>query len=801
MLRMYPLAQNQPRGLQRRGHGSPVPPSIASGGYPLQHLPTAGATPASAARVAVQAATNSFVPRRPGITLQLSPPPMSYRPVAAQAPARTARGPPPGTPRVARREPRSGSRPVQPLHATPTVEYRSPRMEFRRLEHQPNSRTVHATPTIEHRSPLMEHRTIMHNSPKAIPTSPLQTSTRTVHTSPKIVPVSPVVQYRAHKGQITSSPMQMTRAGKTQIPSSPVQMTRPRPMTAQYHRQVGGPLNGVRRECRSPGTQVRTLVSPMSPVVTTTRSPRPEVRHGHVLYTPSQSTRSPHEKVSANRDPILNDIPLNIPQPSHQFLSTVANGPASKPSPEPPLNLHNSLAKFLEGVAAGEIVPPMCKIETDIDPQRYHMKRSTQNQLRRLLEHLQECLYGGDIAPGAELGNLAFDKLARQPGGLQLLSLSEQAFISGLSQIGQQNSHDCDFLGRGDRQEVFAALLAPSSAAVKGLNLGQPVPTELTRRLLCEGLTRVPFNLPDFPVQMHCFRALNTPSKVEVADLVASIFSAESTGIDQVKDWYLTGLLSLEEIQASLPMIYPHSLVDEAAMRIVRIGLRYFTEREWSTLVICVRPEAVPLMQAASEAEAQTHAASYSTLDADLTMPLESEGENTHAPDRDLGSPARGSTDGGVSTPPTAPPVSERLLASPATDLESTPQSLLNVASSGRENGHLCDWSINTWRTPPSGGGLSGETTTGSRSHQADQGAGGPSGRRGANGCRVSEVDRSQGSELHPMGTEKRTLCHDDLAVWVSLELHNECRGPFLARAFVRCCQLYQDYSPLDVGS
>merc|ERR1711974_29736 len=32
----------------------------------------------------------------------------------------------------------------------------------------------------------------------------------------------------------------------------------------------------------------------------------------------------------------------------------------------------------------------------------------------------------------------------------------------------------------------------------------------------------------------------------------------------------------------------------------------------------------------------------------------------------------------------------------------------------------------------------------------------------------------------------------EDCLSWINLSLHNECSGPFLARAFVHCCRLYE---------
>merc|ERR1719409_2191530 len=128
-----------------------------------------------------------------------------------------------------------------------------------------------------------------------------------------------------------------------------------------------------------------------------------------------------------------------------------------------------------------------------------------------------------------------------------------------------------------DRSEVFLALTVPTSVFVHSLASGQPQAKELTKRMFCEGLSRVPYNVPDFPVPTHLLtqtqrgdRGYSNEVVGEVAQNIAGIFGTGQTGLEHVKDFFLCGLLSLEEIQGALPKLVPQSLVEEAVMKIIR---------------------------------------------------------------------------------------------------------------------------------------------------------------------------------------------------------------------------------------
>jgi len=443
------------------------------------------------------------------------------------------------------------------------------------------------------------------------------------------------------------------------------------------------------------------------------------------------------------------------------------------PSPD------NTLPEFFDMIVAGEHAPAMCHTQPrkSVDMQRYWEKRRVQNSLRRLLESLQECF---ELEVGKEttmlkqtamLGAMAHDELRRiwRGEGNIRMGLSEEAFTQGLEVLGAWPPE----LSAADRREVFTALLASSAAAVRALSLGQPLPKEVTRRMLQSGFQRIPFNLPDFPVPAHIVvvSELVTGETVsEVADVIAQTFSMEYTGLDHVKDFFLCGLLSLEEIQAALPFVAASSVVEEAVRRVVTVGTRKFTAREWQLLV--EEPSGVdqPEMQ---QPPPPTHPRQPPSPG---TMPLETPIDSPVARYRQLSQlPAEPVAFAVVTEANEKPSANDHKVEPIISPHEET--------NNGNYVNHVINWGTTHWAT-----GAEQDASGMPPGHQADIGAG----TRGVGQDVDHQLESAQPVPAAPVVPHSSMpRFHDDPLRHINVDLHHECTGPFLATAFVRCCQLY----------
>lgn len=571
-------------------------------------------------------------------------------------------------------------------------------------------------------------------------------------------------------------------------------------------------------------------------------------------HSPSSNVQVWHGPVSMETKKVLRDLELSI-----------QNAVAMLP-PSPP----NTLGTFLDDVVNGDVVPAMCHSKTKIDAGSYWEKRRVQNLLRRLLEALQERFGVEGNTPAQDLGNTAFDAMVewaqhhtntaghgRSPSrGCPdvLRSFNRELFTKTLEALGSWPPE----LSDPDRIEVFTALLVPSSPGMRALSNGQPLPKELTRCMFCEGLSCVPFNLPDFPVPTHLLSHVfptvlskSSPSTAqhvsEVAQLVASLFLMEQTGMDRTRDYFLCGLVSLEDIQAALPCIVPQNLLEEAVLKIIRTGAKYFTRKEWYSLTVSVRTSPEVAQEGADacrdwssgQGQALSPPPQHRRDDDEWTINAEeprvtridspSELECTQKM-----TPPHGCRALPVSHPETPvdnkfPPVSlisptpspSLSHAVPSLSLHGSDGSSLigggmpqvrgspmrmeekEVLAANNTAGSPChsvvtpffiDWSTSCRSESVD----SDESTCGSymnhvggspcreHGHQADEGA-------GATPC--SEHAELHAPEKAPVATAamcQKVMSSDDPVAWISMEMHHECRGPFLARAFMRCCQLYE---------
>jgi len=315
---------------------------------------------------------------------------------------------------------------------------------------------------------------------------------------------------------------------------------------------------------------------------------------------------------------------------------------------------------------------------------------------------------------------------------------------------------------------------------------GLPIEMKLSRRSFYEGFSSLPFNLPDFPVPTHRF-ALTRDGKLspfqvaQVAAAVSSIFSVEQLGLDSVKDFFHTGLLSIEEVQIALPWLVPLKLVEKAVLRVIHDGAHMLTWEDWKNLVIPFHSSEdigtglyatlLGLSSCGGEKSSDDKPVNAFSVDTGPCNTLEAgklDGGNrinkNSFPKASNSAPNAASTQPDVETHPdkaldTQPCDHSKIQreghASSATGEISRPEHCISI-----------DWS-----TPP----LTKMVTLSPGSHhQADEGA----------GAQPIPLKKSL------VGREK--IRHvNDMASLLSVDLHNECIGPFLARAFARCCQLY----------
>eukprot|EP00929_Paragymnodinium_shiwhaense_P002254 TRINITY_DN102458_c0_g1_i1.p1 TRINITY_DN102458_c0_g1~~TRINITY_DN102458_c0_g1_i1.p1 ORF type:complete len:967 (-),score=111.43 TRINITY_DN102458_c0_g1_i1:138-3038(-) len=500
--------------------------------------------------------------------------------------------------------------------------------------------------------------------------------------------------------------------------------------------------------------------------------------------------------------------------------------------PSPP----NTLADFLSGVCSGDIQPVMVRKDVQVDNDRYWEKRRVQSLLRRVLESLQDNVFNGNRVAGDSLVvENAFDQMVADTRSLQpsssgtsVLGLKEEAFIEALERMQAWPPE----LSAEDKREVFLAFLVPTSTDVMSLcrgPRGQPLDTFLDRRRFCKGVDRIPFNVPDFPVPTHL---LESRSTIDVAAAIKQEF-VDKDGAMTMKDFYLCGLVSMEEIQISLPWLVPLSDVEQAVKSIISAGLARFSEEEFDKLVrfpllllngmaaltapieagaICLedisgihlfyqedtvwfggKDNVVSGDGEKRRVVAVDHRGGVVTVDTPLTNayprgtviqiePGEQDSQITAAiPEDEVVDPA-------TSRLPETQNVghSEESMRDAHAEVAEAP---------ARASHHVCDWSTAGSCTQPpsfltSAGGEASFVSLGSGadsgSHQADQGAG--------TGQGVDQPKSTVGLALAFRAAEQtgQPGVQDNNPRTISLEQHTECRGPFLTKAFVRCCELFE---------
>jgi len=270
----------------------------------------------------------------------------------------------------------------------------------------------------------------------------------------------------------------------------------------------------------------------------------------------------------------------------------------------------------------------------------------------------------------------------------------------------------------------------------------------------------------------------------------------EQLGLDSVKDFFHTGLLSIEEVQIALPWLVPLQLVEKAVLRVIHDGAHMLTWEDWKNLVIPFHSSedigtglyATLLGLSSRGGEKSSDDKPVNTFSVD-TGPCNTLGVGDLAGDNCIkansfstasySAPNAASTQLDVETHPDKALDTQQGISSGQGEpcSKSSDHSKIrregHALSATRENtkperGISIDW------TPPLPNHTKMVTLSPGSHHQADEGAGA----------------QASPSKKFLVGREK--IRHvNDMASLLSVDLHNECIGPFLGRAFARCCQLY----------
>lgn len=554
--------------------------------------------------------------------------------------------------------------------------------------------------------------------------------------------------------------------------------------------------------------RVQTPAVSMHPaVVTTTRrvsaQPQKVVASGRRVLAKGQSQHDAKLIVPSKTSPWaqgggdrkrLENLASLTKWPEHEHLQVTMS--LVPPSPK------NTLLQFLANITEGDEVPAMCRERLAIDISRYWEMRRVQNMVRRVLESLQDHLDLDARDHASEVGTTIWNRVF--PG---YYSVDEQIFIEGIEKKGAWPPE----MQAADKYEVFAAFRLSCASVIRSVASGHTLARKLSRRIFCGGCSRIPYNLPDFPVPACLYGDSAEVDSRRVAWFIARAFSQDMSGYEKAKDYYLTGLLSLEQIQMALPDAVKDSLVERAVVRVINVGTSMFSVREWSEFVLALRlvpvEDEMPSLHEQAMAEEHKrwqhvpHSARGPNESTSAELPLPGDASSHRNEPRSRPSrPAAAMTE----------PLPHREIRAeepicfqgqPTTHNAATSNvpRWLDEAHSGtsppgwHEEAHSGTSSqpqlgdigpqVISWGT--SSVGRDENTDCGSATsllgigHQADEGAG-----------RSSDMTAEIVQDY--MEEPRLERPSEDPVRFLSMGMHNECLGPFLLHAFVRCCQLYE---------
>lgn len=420
----------------------------------------------------------------------------------------------------------------------------------------------------------------------------------------------------------------------------------------------------------------------------------------------------------------------------------------------------NCLRAFWQEALAEPMIATLLASSEHIDKNMYWEKRRIQNHVRRLLEEIQERLGIEMEATPQDLDSF-FNKLLHMAtkGSLHAARELTEKDLSKL--LEGMNLWPME-LAAVDRNEVLAALQAPSAGTTKQiLRNERPIKNTLTAHTFRAAFEQVPYNLPEFPVPAHmiekAFLGPYTEAQHQaVAEAIATCWRYPQTGVDRIKDFFCTGLVSIEEIQCGLPRLIPRTLVEDAVALIIRKAAPQFTQQAWDSLV-------VEMLKSEEELQDQ------------LQKQDEAAGRKNSCP-VSLDSPKAETRE--VTGPPSFAGKSREDELSSMEGIGKIPTTVAECLTMKRR---VVDWST------------AGAKKDGRAQHQADAGAG--SRMSWGTACFKEELMSSlkaNKADFAPGGP-----CGDvDPVQTLSLKFHNECEGPYLARAFAHCCEIYDKQRP-----